>query len=589
MTTIVLFAWGDAIRKAPEQTACYVHRLYAGFSRFSTLPWRMVLFCDAMNAGIAVPPAVEKRAFDMFEWVGCLPKLYAHSPAAGLSGRVLIVDLDTIICGDVDPLLRWRGPFMSRADEVQAAHGEWQSGGNMQSFEAGTTRALWEQYAAAPEAFRVATFGWERMAIRLYGPPDQTFIQREIPGIMAHMERDCDGKRNSGSPKGASVVIATGALRPHNLGANPLRAAWERLDQVLRVKVVETGPRHRNHIAALFEDSFRARLLDCGVHIVESGPSDVALVHAVGTESGDAIPRALPGEPRMIVVEKVDGPQIHPAHGSQVFDSRVVGWLKSYTVRDAEPRRTLRGRYHAAALVGEGIVQSFPVDRVGHWYGFARYENCRPFAAREPDWSAARSVNVLFRGRVDFPYPGGEPIAAHRSACLEAIRALPLRAVAEAHRWRGDSAPDYVAEMYNAEVAVSPWGYGEACVRDYEALLAGCVLIKPRADYYHGLTDIAPYTVTCSSDWSDLPDAVERARTLYADADYRKAARAVVLREWDDALLAQQVAGRIWRCVGAPDFKPVGKPRVIYRPPSCAQLATPLPRRWKVRRGPRDY
>ena len=114
MTTIVMFAWGPAIRNGVVYTEQYIRRIFAGFCKFSTLPWRMVLFTDKENADLAVPLGVEKRVFDMIEWRGCLPKLYAHSAEAGLTGIQLsqphLNDLETIYANTVDrgiPLLSY--------------------------------------------------------------------------------------------------------------------------------------------------------------------------------------------------------------------------------------------------------------------------------------------------------------------------------------------------------------------------------------------------------------------------------------------------------------------------------------------------
>jgi hypothetical protein len=225
---------------------------------------------------------------------------------------------------------------------------------------------------------------------------------------------------------------------------------------------------------------------------------------------------------------------------------------------------------------------------VEHWHGFARYENCRPFSQREPDWTAARDIDVGFRGRVEFPYRGGEPIAAHRQSCIEAIRALKHRTVADAHKWQGKASADYVDELYRTKVIVSPWGYGEACVRDYEALLAGCVLIKPLTPHLTGLTDIAPFTVWCAPDWSDLPKAVERALALYDDIERRKTARALVMQEWDDTVLAQRIAGRLWRICRRAGIQPTRKAKFEADQPKTPPqpgLVGGLPFRRKVGRG----
>lgn len=72
---------------------------------------------------------------------------------------------------------------------------------------------------------------------------------------------------------------------------------------------------------------------------------------------------------------------------------------------------------------------------------------------------------------------------------------------------------EYVQELCSAKACISPFGYGEVCFRDFEAVLAGAVLIKPdmshletRPDIYRPWETYAPV----KWDWSDLPEVVDR-------------------------------------------------------------------------------
>jgi len=68
-----------------------------------------------------------------------------------------------------------------------------------------------------------------------------------------------------------------------------------------------------------------------------------------------------------------------------------------------------------------------------------------------------------------------------------------------------------------SKVVVSPWGVTELCWRDYQACLGRCMMVKP----YQG--EIKTYcnpwyegnTVWCRPDYSDLPEAVEIAESLW--------------------------------------------------------------------------
>ena len=43
---------------------------------------------------------------------------------------------------------------------------------------------------------------------------------------------------------------------------------------------------------------------------------------------------------------------------------------------------------------------------------------------------------------------------------------------------------EYVALLLESRVVVSPWGWGEWSHKDFEIVMAGCVLVKPRVDAF---------------------------------------------------------------------------------------------------------
>jgi hypothetical protein len=43
---------------------------------------------------------------------------------------------------------------------------------------------------------------------------------------------------------------------------------------------------------------------------------------------------------------------------------------------------------------------------------------------------------------------------------------------------------DYIALLKQSKLVVSPWGWGEWSHKDFEILMSGCVVIKPRTDIF---------------------------------------------------------------------------------------------------------
>lgn len=72
---------------------------------------------------------------------------------------------------------------------------------------------------------------------------------------------------------------------------------------------------------------------------------------------------------------------------------------------------------------------------------------------------------------------------------------------------------EYYAEMRRSTICVSPFGYGELCWRDFEAILCGCLLVKPDMGHLETAPDIFVPGVTYVPvrwDYADLPDVCAR-------------------------------------------------------------------------------
>jgi hypothetical protein len=52
------------------------------------------------------------------------------------------------------------------------------------------------------------------------------------------------------------------------------------------------------------------------------------------------------------------------------------------------------------------------------------------------------------------------------------------------------SIEQYYLELKSSKICVSPFGYGEICWRDFEAVLCGCLLVKPNMDHVETRPDI---------------------------------------------------------------------------------------------------
>lgn len=109
-----------------------------------------------------------------------------------------------------------------------------------------------------------------------------------------------------------------------------------------------------------------------------------------------------------------------------------------------------------------------------------------------------------------------------RAPAIPALEAMAGRWTVAIPRQRVSQA-DYDRELRDARICVSPFGYGELCWRDFEAIMAGCLLVKPDMAHIRTAPDlfVAGETyVRVAWDYADLETA---CAPYLADEDARLA------------------------------------------------------------------
>lgn len=81
---------------------------------------------------------------------------------------------------------------------------------------------------------------------------------------------------------------------------------------------------------------------------------------------------------------------------------------------------------------------------------------------------------------------------------------------------------DYMAELMESKLCLSPFGYGEVCWRDFEAIACGAMLIKPDMSHLETSPNLfVPYETYVPINW-DFSDLIEKVDTYLADGEARK-------------------------------------------------------------------
>lgn len=96
------------VRGEYPYTVEYVRRLLAMTRRFCARPFRFVCLTDQPDA---LPAGVEPIRITKLAGWALWSKLHVFNPALGLTGRLLFLDLDTLIVAPLDPIVDASTPF----------------------------------------------------------------------------------------------------------------------------------------------------------------------------------------------------------------------------------------------------------------------------------------------------------------------------------------------------------------------------------------------------------------------------------------------------------------------------------------------
>jgi hypothetical protein len=298
-----------------------------------------------------------------------------------------------------------------------------------------------------------------------------------------------------------------------------------------------------------------------GIELVRRDP-DLILVDSAAADHCDA---ACP----LLIFDMTDGGMLW-WYGAP-HEDRMRAWLKSprvagvlkvakYVNVEMYNRPCTEGAYHLQQIY-ESLSNRWPPSgyeprltlKEHDWakievaYGFWAFNLCESLAAIPVDLNAERTIDVFFAGSLAYASPS---VTHHRCRAVEQLERLRnLRA--QIMRGRDLDLPAYQALLQNARICVSPWGWGETTIRDYEAMYAGCVLIKPRTDFVELWPAIDEgHYVPCAVDFSDLEEKVGQVLSHWDDyAAVRHANRARLLAVRNPDCLADLLARIFRHCV----------------------------------------
>lgn len=204
MFNVVMVKWGD--KYGPE----YVNILADAIVRNSTVEKRFIVFTDnpeGIDDGIETRPLPGNLQ-------GWWNKLYLFSPEAGLEGRNIFFDLDTVITSNIDELFAYKGPFAILRDFYRP-------NGYGSAIMAWTDHhEIWDKFKA--EGFPDIDGG------------DQAFIEKHVKnadrwqdfvkGIYSYKQNDCE----KWPPHDTKIVCFHGVPNPHEIRGSWVPLVWKK-------------------------------------------------------------------------------------------------------------------------------------------------------------------------------------------------------------------------------------------------------------------------------------------------------------------------------------------------------------------------
>ncbi len=177
------------VKAPPLYDYRYVNRLHAAVSRNLTVPHRFLCFTDH---SLGLRCSARNLPANLRGWWA---KLYLHSPKL-LAGRVLYLDLDTLIVGNLDFVDSYDGDFailrdFYRPDGYGSGVMLWNK----------PQPQVWEEWVKAGRPDDpLGDQGWMEKKV------DADLLQDVFPGKFVSYKVDCE----KGVPEGASVVCFHG-------------------------------------------------------------------------------------------------------------------------------------------------------------------------------------------------------------------------------------------------------------------------------------------------------------------------------------------------------------------------------------------
>lgn len=295
----------------------YVNNLYDMVSRnLRAMPARFVCVTDdavGLNPAIVVKPVPA----DLEKWWG---KLYLFKRGLFQDGeRMIFLDLDTLIVGSLNDLVKYDGQFATLRDFYVPER----VGPAVMLWEAGEyTASIWDEWVAEGKPRNAwGDLWWLNRLDQGRFAKNADKLQDLYPGWFVSYKAHC----NPYPPKGAKVVCFHGEPRPHNCGAEWVKKTWA-VGGFMAAELEAVANTERERVAT---------------NIRTSSALDVPWLDLVPEHDGDAV--LVGGGPslekgmRELIMRQQAGAKVFAQNGSFAFLRQYGIEPDAHIIMDARP------------------------------------------------------------------------------------------------------------------------------------------------------------------------------------------------------------------------------------------------------------
>jgi len=338
----------------------------------------------------------------------------------------------------------------------------------------------------------------------------------------------------------------------------------------MKIKLVAASDEHIQ-LYPMIKPKVRNRLSDMGIEFVDKG-QDMILYHTYRAPKELRDSTLNSGCPVMIL-ERIASARIYSR--KYISYPNVVGVLKSTIFRDLildnsefnvtnnYPECDFKNNYHSRVIaesLGRNYKYTNPPDlipeesfkKVELWYNFASYQMMDLYIHEKDVLNRKRPYDIGFMGTTKYS-ASSELITAHRTKCMDTINSLKnVNNEIFPHRVKGKE--NYLNNILNSKIGISPWGLGEKCYRDFEVIYGGGLLVKPDTSFVLDWIDTYDpknkYYIPCATDFSDLQEIVDKVKSSWDSyLEFRESARnRLIDRCWKPKHIAKHIHDVFHRC-----------------------------------------